>query len=113
MRNALPGLGAALLAGGILAACGNEPEPLGPAGSSYESTNEPVQGETAPPITPRPETPPDPFAEPGLPGSEPGEIPEVIEEQPQSLDEFGGDTTMDQLDDPERDDAVNETGAPL
>lgn len=114
MRRSIAGLGAVLLAAGILTACGNEPEPLGPAGSNFEDTREPVGEEPTVPVTPAPEMPSDPLMEPGLPGSEPGEIPEIMEEQPPPNSEPGTETTFDDLEYPETPtDDPDETGAPL
>lgn len=105
MLRTIAGAGAGLLAVCMLTACGNEPEPLGPAGSNYESTREAVDEQPVPPMTPAPGTVPDPFTEPGLPGSQPGEIPEVIEEEPPPMDELAPPE--------DRGDTPDETGAPL
>lgn len=113
MRQSITGFGAALLAAGLLAGCGNEPQPLGPAGSNYESAREPDEDDAGPPIAPAPETLSDPFTEPGLPGSAPGEIPEVMEDPPLTSEGPGAETTMDELYPEMPLDKPDETGAPL
>ncbi|WP_291054274.1 hypothetical protein [Hyphomonas sp.] len=95
MRKAALGMSVALLAGVALAACGNEPEPIGPIEPAFDRTTETTDPDTAEPMVPG-TTLPD--AEPVPPvGSQPGEIPEVMEPGP-TPGIPGGDTTTGTLD---------------
>lgn len=111
MRKAALGMSVAVFAGISLAACGNEPEPIAPVDPAFdrttESTDTDASGSALPGTTlPEAETTP-PI------GSEPGEIPEVME--PESTpDTLGGDTTTGTITDPglPAEDPSDESGTP-
>lgn len=97
MRKAALGMSVALFAGVALAACGNEPEPIGPIEPAFDRTTESTDTDTPDPVVPG--TPlPDTEAVPPM-GSEPGEIPEVMEPEP-TPGIPGGDTTTGTLTEP-------------
>ncbi|PKP81553.1 MAG: hypothetical protein CVT79_09105 [Alphaproteobacteria bacterium HGW-Alphaproteobacteria-18] len=88
----------AVFAGMALTACGNEPEPLAPVEPSFDRATESTDADERDGMlqgTPVPET----QAIPPV-GSQPGEIPEVMQERTPAPGETGGDTTTDMLDDP-------------
>ena len=99
MRKAALGMSMALLAGVALAACGNEPEPIAPVSPSFDSTTETTdtdeQGSMVP-GTLLPETDTVPPT-----GSEPGEIPEVMEEGTFTPDEPRSDAAGDMIENPD------------
>ena len=72
MRKAAFGMSMALFTGLALAACGNEPEPVAPVGPSFDRTTESTDTDEQSDVLPAPALPPT--------GSEPGEIPEVMED---------------------------------
>lgn len=75
MRNTALGMSMALLAGVTLAACGDPPEPIAPVGPSFDRATESTDTDEADPVLPDVV----PQAVPPI-GSEPGEIPEVMED---------------------------------
>ena len=111
MRNSMPGLAATLIVGFALAACGNDPEPLGPVDRGFDSTVETIEEETDEPLTAEPERTTDMTLE-----TEPGVIPEVMEDRSQALPQPDGDTTSEMFGEPEdraEDPLEDESGAPL
>ena len=103
MRSAALGMSMAVLAGVSLAACGDQPEPIAPVGPSFDRTTESTDSDEADPMVPNTAT----DAVPPV-GSEPGEIPEVME------DDTYGDTTTGVLGEPEQpvEDPADEPGTP-
>lgn len=72
MRKAVFGMSVAVFAGLSLAACGNEPEPVAPVGPSFDRTTESTDTDDQSGVLPETTLPPA--------GSEPSEIPEVMED---------------------------------
>ena len=96
MRKAALGMSMAVFAGLALAACGDQPEPIAPVEPAFDRTTESTDTDAADPMIPDTGT----EAVPPV-GSEPGEIPEVMEDET-----LGGDTTTEMMGEPE------ETGTP-
>jgi hypothetical protein len=99
MRKAALGMSVAVFAGLALTACGDQPEPMAPVEPSFDRTTEST--DAADPMIPETGTDTVPPV-----GSEPGEIPEVMEDET-----YGdGDTTTEMMGDPEQ--PADETGTP-
>lgn len=99
MRKAAFGMSVALFAGMALAACGNEPEPIAPVDPAFDRTTESTNTDNQDVLVPG-TTLPDPDMS-GPYGSEPGEIPEVMEDGNFTPDEPRGDAAGGLMDDPE------------
>lgn len=101
MRKATLGMSMAVFAGLALAACGDQPEPMAPVEPSFDRTTESTDTDATDPMIPDTGT----EAIPPV-GSEPGEIPEVMEDET-----YGdGDTTTEMMGEPEV--PGDETGTP-
>ena len=115
MRSAVFGVAAAGLTAAVLAGCGGEERPLGPAEPGSEDTGQVEEYEPLLPADNLAEPPSTRPGEPSLPGSEPGEIPEILRERPADPVPFDYDAPDDDRDGPERsiEDPGEESGAPL
>lgn len=111
MRKAALGMSVTIFAGMVLAACGNEPEPIAPVGPSFDRATESTDTDVSDPIMPGPNVPEAETVPPM--GSEPGEIPEVMESEP-IPGTLEGDTTTETVTDPALpgEDLSGESGAP-
>lgn len=98
MRKSALGMSVAIFSGLALAACGNEPEPIAPVDPSFDRTLETTdddQDAILPGTTvPEADTPP-------ASGSEPGEIPEIMEGDTFGADEPRGEAADEMMEDPD------------
>lgn len=78
MRKAALGMSVAVFAGLALSACGNEPEPVAPVDPSFDRTTESTDTDDQGGYLPNTTVPETEMVPPA--GSEPGEIPEVMED---------------------------------
>lgn len=99
MRKAVLGMSAALFAGVALAACGNEPEPIAPVDPSFDRTTETTDTDDQNVLVPGTTLPETEVTPPY--GSEPGAIPEVMEDGTFTPDEPRGDAAGEMMDEPE------------
>lgn len=101
MIKAALGMSVAAFAGLALAACGDPPEPISPVEPSFDRATESTDTDAADPMVPDIGTKTVPLV-----GSEPGEIPEVMED----VSYGDGDTPTQMMGEPEV--PGEETGTP-
>ncbi|KCZ86731.1 hypothetical protein HHI_16811 [Hyphomonas hirschiana VP5] len=99
MRKSVLGMSVAVVAGMALAACGNDPEPIAPVDPAFDRTTESTDTDDQDEMLPD-TTMPESEAVPPV-GSQPGEIPEVMEDDRFGQDEPRGDAAGEMLEDPE------------
>lgn len=99
MRKAALGMSMALFSVAALAACGNEPEPIAPVDPSFDSTTESTDTDSEGSMVPGSMLPEGETVPPT--GSEPGEIPEVMEEGTFTPDEPRSDAAGDMIENPD------------